>query len=62
MAKKKKKKIDELDAYRTPSAVAVAARLHPGAGAHTESKEERNKRTGRLKGNEKRKIESGEYE
>jgi hypothetical protein len=59
---KRRKKINELDAYKLPSPVSLSALLHPGSGAHVESKEKRNKRTGRLKGAEKARFKRGDYD
>jgi hypothetical protein len=52
MAKKHKKKED----YHAPSDVLLAARLQSGAGKHGETRKERDERTGRLRGAEKRRL------
>lgn len=49
------------DAKR-PSPETVAMMLRGGGGKHTESLAKQNKRTGRLKGPEKRKFNDGDYD
>lgn len=59
MARKKKKPKHE--AHKVPSKILLEAKQQTGGGAHRESKVERNKRTGRLRGAEKKNLK-GDYE
>lgn len=60
--KKKRKRKSLLDDAKQPSDVLLSAHLRSGAGSHTESREERNRRTGRLQGAEKRRLRDGDYD
>ncbi len=57
-----KKNTSKHDEHKLPSKVALEARLQTGGGTHRESKEAANKRKGRLRGNEKKKYRSGDYD
>lgn len=59
---KRKKNTSGHDEHKTPSAILVAAKLRSGAGKHTDSKEERNAKTGRLSGKAKRDLRSDEHD
>lgn len=50
------------DEHLGPSQVALSAKQQTGGGTHQESRAERNKRTGRLRGDEKRRIKGGDYD
>lgn len=53
---KRKRNTSEHDEHKVPSRILLDSMLRSGAGKHQESKEERNKRTGRLRGSEKKNL------
>ncbi len=49
------------DEHKQPSKILREARQQTGGGTHRSSKEEENKRKGRLRGNEKKNLMNGDY-
>lgn len=58
---KRKKNTSGHDEHIAPSEILLSAKLRSGAGKHTDSKEKRNDRTGRLSGKAKRELR-GDFE
>jgi hypothetical protein len=59
---KGKKNTSKHDEHKTPSAVLLSAKQQTGGGAHADSREKRNDRTGRLSGKAKRDLRNQIYD
>lgn len=60
MARKKNK--PKHDEHKIPSKILREAKQQTGGGVHRSSKEDENRRKGRLKGAEKQRFRNGDYD